>query len=128
LYKSDKKRLFSTSGRVLSVLSEKESYHKRHIEAKRDTPTDFTKYQTALALHKAINSNNDTDDWASMMAMFRLNNRTERLSFENTSYKKICKNQLKNRIQILNECFKESEMFLQENHFKKLCKVKFLPV
>jgi hypothetical protein len=126
-----KQRLFSISSKALQIIAGNDfdlfSFKELHILFSRATPSEWSNYACANLMYSIINNKCPISMWIRLQEKIRINERTDKFTFEKSNVRKVGLNCFSNRLsQISSElCF--TEMNLSKDSFKVLCKKKFLP-
>ena len=125
-----KRQLLSASAAGLKLISQSNdiviSHERLHTLNARATPAKMMTYKLALQLYKSCNDHKQNDTWMSLNLQQTFNNRCDTISIVDTSRNKIGRNQIVNRMNILNGKIKHDWMNLNIDSYKLKCKNIFL--
>ena len=125
-----KRQLLSASAAALKLISQTNdrqiSHERLHLLNARATPVKMMTYKLALQLYKSYNDPKQNDTWMSLNFQQTFNTRCDTISIVDSSWNKIGRNKITNRMNILNGKIKHEWMNLSIESYKLKCKDIFL--
>jgi hypothetical protein len=115
------KKLFSHSGKVLSIVDKNCSYLELHKKHNRSTPKIFALYQTSLNLYHTFKKTPDE-----LNAVTLNDRRNARLTFVRNNKCKVGLNMIKNRMRSISNVIDKDWLVLSEDSFKLSCKKRII--
>ena len=101
-----KQQILAASSNALKMINNVSDlrilYQQLHIQEKRATPMNFSKYRLAIQLFKIYNGVEENNDWVDMNVQQNFNARNEYFHINDASKVKVGRNILCNRLTCLN--------------------------
>ena len=120
-----KAKLFSASGRILSILKTT-SYNKLHQEFKRATPEMWMKYELSVSLYDLIVTKQPELDYKILQQNVLNNRRSTRAHYTSTNKIRCGLNILPNRLRVISNQIETSWFGLSRDCYKQRCKNLFI--
>ena len=118
-------KLFSTSGKILSVI-EIGSYRNLHKKFARATPEMWQDYELAVSFFDLVNTRQPVSDWQLLEINTLQNRRSSRLHFTSTNRLRCGFNVLPNRLKTITNRIEREWLTLTKECYKQKCKKEFI--
>ena len=120
-----KSKLFSASGRILSIIKIA-SYKNLHKQLTRATPEMWQNYELALSLYDLITTKHPASNWEILQNNILQNRRSTRALFTSSNRLRCGINTLPNRLKTISNRIEKSWFSYSKDAFKLKCKMEFI--